>query len=87
MGGDITERIETLLGEVEELSHSAKDVPSALLMQALATIERARCILKTCARRIESAVIEEDSDPQPDVDGEVLERMYRVLGSGRLPSK
>ena len=83
MGGDITERIETLLGEVEELSHSAKDVSSALQMQALATIERARSILKTCAHRIESAVTEEDSDPQPDVDGDVLDRMYRVLGSAR----
>ena len=87
MGGDITERIEALLGEVEELSHSAKDVPSALLMQALATIERARCILKTCARRIENAVTEEDGDPQPDVDGEMMERMYRALGTGRLPRK
>ena len=87
MGGDITERIETLLGEVEALSHGAKDVPSALLMQALATIERARRTLKTCARRIENAVTEEDGDPQPEVDGEMMERMYRALGTGRLTRK
>jgi hypothetical protein len=82
MSGDITQRIEALLGELEELSRGARDVPSSVLVQALATLEKARCVLKNCPRT-ESAAEDDGEDPQPDVDRDALERMYRDLGSGR----
>ena len=70
------------IGELEELSHSARDVPPSLLLQALAAVEKA---LAALAGRITE---DDDGDPQPDVDGELLERMYRTLGAGRpLPKR
>lgn len=76
------ERIAALLGELEELSYAATDVPLSLLEQTRASIENARCVLKTC---IQFTTDEDRGDPQPDIDHDMLERMYRTLGGGRRP--
>jgi hypothetical protein len=87
MNGDIAdraqrvERIGALLGEIEELSHRAHDVPLPLLIQTLETLETARNVLKNYARLTIA-----DADPQPDIDGDILDRMYRTLALGRRAS-
>jgi hypothetical protein len=80
-------RIAALLGELEELSYAATDVPLSLLKQTRASIANARSVLKTCVQVARSAATEvgRDGDPQPDVDSDLLERMYRTLGVGRRP--
>lgn len=85
----LTERIAALLGEIEGLSRRSDDVPAALLIQTRATLERARCILKTCAQLAKTAAADEErqgeADPQPEVDNDVLDPMYRKIGNGRQP--
>jgi len=83
MSGDITHRIEALLRELEVLSHNAREVPLPLLIQTLTILGEARRVVKNCASH-ESAALEraDEDDPQPEVDGEMMERMYRSLGSG-----
>jgi hypothetical protein len=80
-------RIAALLGELEALSRDAPQVPFPLLVQTRASIEKARSLLKDCEQFAERAVSEEqdEGDPQPDVDSDLLERMYRHLGVGRRP--
>jgi hypothetical protein len=74
-------RIAHLLKELEDLAQTSDNFPPALLGQTHAGIERARWILQPWARSESSADLENDieGDPQPDVDGEKLERMYRDL--------
>jgi hypothetical protein len=80
------ERIAALLGEIEEMSHGANDVPLPLTLQTLETLEKARAVLKDYARRTIGAALESgEGDPQPDVDSDMLERMYRTLATGRRP--
>ena len=93
MNGDITEnredaprgsaqqiaRIAALLGELEALSADAAEVPAPLLILTRASIEKALGVLKNCQPSQE----DDEGDPQPDIDGDLLERMYRVLGTGR----
>lgn len=76
-------RISNLLEELEDLARGAKDVPLTLLAQARASIEKTSRIHKPCAQFAASAGPEEngEGDPQPDVDGEMLERMYQALNS------
>src|SRR4051812_7296457 len=99
MSGDITEsprdaprrsarqiaRIAALLGELEELSGDVTEVPFSLLIQTRASIAKALGVLKHCEQLAGRARSDEDdeSDPQPDIDGDLLERMYRMLGTGR----
>jgi hypothetical protein len=84
-------RIAALLGEIEALSRDAAEVPSPLLSQTRASLEKARSVLENCGRFAGRAVPdeaeEEDDDPQPEVDNDLLDRMYRVLAAGRLPSE
>jgi hypothetical protein len=94
MSGDITERIEALLWELEQLSHGAKEMPLPLLIQTLSVLGETRRVLKNCPERKARAATEAKSDgegegdPQPDVDSEMMERMYRSLGTGRpLPKR
>jgi hypothetical protein len=74
-------RISGLLGELEDLTRGPEDLPSALLVQARASIEKTSWILQPCTRFAVTAGPEEngEDDPQPDVDRELLERMYRDL--------
>jgi hypothetical protein len=73
-------RISDLLEELEDLTRGAKGLPSPLLVQARASIEQASR-MKSRVRFVVSAEPDEngEGDPQPDVDREILERMYRDL--------
>ena len=72
-------RIVRLLDELEELARTSDNLPRAVAGQRHAGIERGRGILQ--ARSEHEAGREDDSegDPQPDIDGEILARMYREL--------
>ena len=74
-------RIAGLLEELEELTCGARELPPGILAQARATIDRSGVILQRCTRLVESTESDEDGDhdPQPDIEGELLERMYRAL--------
>ena len=85
-------RIAALLGELEDLSYGARHVPSPLLEQTRDSIEKARHVLKSCAQFADSAAPvmaeplmaeDDEADPQPDVDRDILERLYRDLKIGR----
>lgn len=67
-------RISRLLSELEELTREPEDVPSATLNQARLGLERARRVIRPWM-----AIDEVEGDPQPEVDDERLERMYRDL--------
>jgi hypothetical protein len=67
-------RISRLLMELEELTRESDDVPAATLNRARADLEKARRVIRPWM------VCEEiEGDPQPEVDDERLERMYRDL--------
>ena len=74
-------RIAKLLDELEELARTSNSCPPAIVGRAHAGIERARRILQPCSEfeRTAGRENEIEDDPQPDVDGEMLERMYREL--------
>jgi hypothetical protein len=72
-------RIARLLNELEELTRLSEDVPPATLDQARAGLEKARRVIRpwtTAGTRLDE---ETEGDPQPEVDDERLERMYREL--------
>lgn len=71
-------RIARLLTELEELTRISENVPSTTLDQARAGVERARRVIRpwTVAERIDDEI---EGDPQPELDDERLERMYREL--------
>jgi hypothetical protein len=74
-------RVANLLQELEELAGSARSCPPATLAHARASIEKARRILGPLAGGERKAALADDSegDPQPEIDDEKLERMYRVI--------
>ena len=64
-------------------------MPSPLLSLTRASLEKARSILldyRPLAGR-PAPDEERDDDPQPDVDNDLLDRMYRTLAAGRRPSE
>ena len=67
-------RISRLLSELEQLTREPDDVPVATLNQARLGLERARRVIRPWM-----ALDEIESDPQPDVEHERVERMYRDL--------
>jgi hypothetical protein len=67
-------RISRLLSELEQLTRESDDVPATTLDQARLGLERARRVIRPWM-----AIDEVEGDPQPDVDDERLERMYRDL--------
>ncbi len=71
-------RIARLLSELEKLTETSTNVPDGTLNHARASLDRARRIIRPW-----TALDELDSDPQPDVDDERLERMYRDLNRDR----
>jgi hypothetical protein len=83
---ELVRRITVLLGEIEALGQRADDVPPAILTEMRVILENARRVLEACTRRAKPAV-DGDGDPQPDIDREILERMYRALGTGRTPKR
>lgn len=78
---ELVQRITVILGEIEALGQRTDDVPAPLLTEMRAILEKARQVIEACASR--KAAAAGDGDPQPDVDQEILERMYRALGTGR----
>ena len=74
-------RVAHLLEELEALAGSSENCPPATLAQARTSIEKARLILRPLAGAERKAQIADDSegDPQPEIDDEKLERMYRVI--------
>jgi hypothetical protein len=77
-------RIARLLTELEELTRLPRNVPSTTLDQARSGLEKARRIVRpwTAAGR---QPLEDDpeGDPQPELDDERIERMYRELNQDR----
>jgi hypothetical protein len=82
---ELVQRITVLLGEIEALGQRTDDVPAPLLSEMRAILEKARRVLEACASK--NAAAAGDGDPQPDVDQEILERMYRALGTGRASKR
>jgi hypothetical protein len=74
-------RIARLLDELEEFARTSDCFPPTIAGQTRAGVERARGILQPFSGSERYAGTEDDieGDPQPDVDGEMLERMYRNL--------
>lgn len=73
-------RIARLLNELEELTATSADVPATTLGQARTSIERAKRLIEPWAgSRACTLADESEGDPQPEVDDERLERMYREL--------
>jgi len=76
-------RIARLLDELEELARATDNLPPAIGGQRHAGIERGRGILQACSgsESEREAGCEDgiEGDPQPDIDGEMLARMYREL--------
>ncbi len=70
-------RIHVLLHELDSLTQTARDVPPPVLAQARRAMDRARRLLQPGPRLAE----EGDGDPQPEVDGAILDRLYRDLKS------
>lgn len=63
-------RITAMLEELEGMTGGAGHVPPALLARAHAAVGEARAWLRPAAG---------EADPQPEVDREAVERMYRSL--------
>jgi hypothetical protein len=84
---ELVQRITVLLGEIEALGQQASDMPSPLLTEMRAILEKARNVLEACRSKRVAAAGDGEGDPQPDVDREILERMYRALGTGRAPKR
>jgi hypothetical protein len=63
-------RINALLDELEGLTGGAGQVPPSLLARAHAAVGEARIWLRP---------VPGEPDPQPEVDREAIERMYRSL--------
>lgn len=67
-------RISRLLNELEELTQTSTDVPASTMKHARASLEKARRIIRPW-----NAFEDLEGDPQPEVDDERVERMYRDL--------
>jgi hypothetical protein len=74
-------RIAKLLDELEQFARTTENLPPTIAGQTYAGIERARIIVQPFSGCEREAECEDDieGDPQPDIDGEMLERMYREL--------
>jgi hypothetical protein len=72
------ERITALLEELEGITGHSNEVPSAMLARARAVVCKAE--LKLGLRDVAqpaTPILEEEGDPQPHVDREVLERLFQ----------
>jgi hypothetical protein len=74
-------RITLLLEELEELCLTRECNELGVVDQARAGIQKARAILRQWPEPEQDVRGSRDGgvDPQPDVDGDMLERMYRAL--------
>jgi hypothetical protein len=74
-------RIMALIEELEDMSCGDQHVPLSLVAQAQAGLRQARALLLPAPGQPHG--VQGEPDPQPDVDREVLERMYRCLDRKR----
>jgi hypothetical protein len=74
-------RITALLEELEDMSGGAQHVPLALVARAQAGLRQARELLLPAPGQPPG--VQGEPDPQPEIDREVLERMYRSLDRQR----
>lgn len=74
-------RIARLVSELEELTRLSRNIPSTTLIQARAGLEKARRVVQpyTVADRLPLQQDDLEGDPQPELDDERLERMYREI--------
>jgi hypothetical protein len=73
-------RILSLLGELKALTRDPRDLPLPLLARARASIDMTSQVFGQVLGAVCVEPEEDGSDdPQPEVDREVLERMYRDL--------
>jgi hypothetical protein len=74
-------RVAKLLDELEQFARTTENLPPTIAGQTHAGIEGARIILQPFSGCDREAGWEDDieADPQPEIDGEMLERMYREL--------
>ena len=78
-------RIADLLNELEELSSSSGNFPLTTLVRACVEIERARrVVLLSSAPQHRARPLQDcESDPQPEIDPETLDRVYGLsVGRG-----
>jgi hypothetical protein len=68
-------RITRLVSELEELTRLSMTVPPTTLDQARAGLEKARRVVRPWA----AAEDDLEGSPQPELDDERIERMYREL--------
>jgi hypothetical protein len=74
-------RISALLEELEDMDLGSQDLPLSLIVQAQAGIRKAGDILRSAPGQ--PHCVQDEPDPQPFIDREVLERMYRSLDPQR----
>lgn len=74
-------RIARLVTELEELTRISRNIPSTTLTEARAGLEKARRVVQpwTAANRLHQLQDDLEGDPQPELDDERLERMYREI--------
>jgi len=70
-------RIADLLGELEHLTRTSATMPIAVRRRARLLTQRARWVVQPWAQPDD----EFEGDPQPEIDDESVERMYRHLCS------
>ncbi|CAN5650100.1 hypothetical protein BH10PSE6_BH10PSE6_35520 [soil metagenome] len=72
-------RIARLLTELDELTRVSENVPAAPLDQVRADLVKARRVITPWTAGEQRPAGDDEGDPQPDVDDERLEWMYREL--------
>jgi hypothetical protein len=72
------ERITALLEELKDISDRSSKLPPAMLASTRTSIRKAERILglRDDVAHGRSPILEQESDPQPHVDREVLERFF-----------
>lgn len=74
-------RIAALLDELDDVNGGAQEVPAWLVAEAQAGLRRARNKLESAPQHLRGAP--DEADPQPQIDRDVLERLYRSLDPQR----
>jgi hypothetical protein len=73
-------RIARLLDELEDVARLSGDFPQAIAARGYSGLERARGDLPSRPGfEREAGQYDLEDDPQPEIDGDMLERMYRQL--------
>ncbi len=72
------ERIADLLEELEAISDHSSELSPAMQARVRNSISKAALIVQSCGQAKRApGVVEDEGDPQPHVDREVLERVFQ----------